>query len=297
MNDHVVLSAAEWCQRAVNLTERRRFDQAGSVLGQALAQFPDDADLLFQAAYLDYLQDRNDSALQSVQAVLRRDPEHFQARFLLFSLLEDSAELAQAELVLLDLMKAYPQESMLYARYAMLMYRTLNLAKAKALAHEALRLDPDSELALTACLMGDMIDGRRADQRMTLAELIQKHPENAHTAHMLITHLLQRGQYRAAKRIAVALLHAQPDSRAVLALVVQLDVLSHWSMLPLWPVNRWGWAASVGIYFIVLVGLNLLRQHVPQVSNLASNVLLGYVAYSWIYPPLLTRWLKRRAGI
>lgn len=297
MSADAPLPAGELCQRAAKLIERRRYDHAATVLGEALAQYPDDSDLLYEAARLDYLQDRNAAALAAVLALLARDPAHFPARFLLYGLYEETGQLAQAELVLLDLLKEYPEASLLYARYAMLMYRTLHLAKAQALAREALRLDPDSELALTACLMGDMIEGRRDAQLASLAELIRKHPENAQTAHMLITHLVQRGQYRAAKRIAVELLRAQPDSRPILTLVVELEALSHWSMLPLWPLNRWGWAASIAFYFITLVFLSVLRQQAPQASGAATTALLAFVVYSWVYPPLLKRWLKRRAGI
>lgn len=297
MNDGAPLSARDFQQRISHLIERSRYDHAGTILAQAMAQYPDDPDLLYESALLDYLQERNDSAKATLQTILRNQPGHFQARYLLFGVLQDEDELAQAELLLLDLIRDYPESAVLYAKYAMLMFRTRHLKKGHALAREALRLDPNDDLALMACMMSDMISGQRRAEQTSLAELMMRHPENLGTAHMLITHLVQRGRYRAAKRIAIQLLQAQPDSRHILTLVVELDCLSHWSMWPLWPLNRWGWLASGVLYILTLIGLNWIHHAHPQLSGPANAIMFSYVAYSWLYPPLLKRWLKYRAGI
>jgi tetratricopeptide (TPR) repeat protein len=279
------------------LIERSRYAQARSLLGDALRHYPDDSRLLFASAHIDYLTDDPDSARRTLQQLLARDPEDYAARSLMINIHQDAQEFEQAEALILDLLRAYPEEAFQYARYAMLMYRTMHIDKAQQLAREALRLDPNDELALTACLIGDMIDGRPGAERASLASLMQGHPESESTARMLITHLVGRGRYRAAKRIAIELLKLYPNSRDVLELVVQLEALSHWSMLPLWPFNRWGWVASAGFYFVILLAMNFMRRSDPQAADIALYTLLGYCAYSWIYPSLLTRRLKRRAGL
>ena len=297
MSDTPQLSAREFSHRAAGLIERGRNDHAARVLAEALAIYPDDADLLYQSAHLDYLNDDNGAARDTLHAVLARNPEHFQARYLLATLYENTNELAQAELTLLDLIRDYPDQSSLYAKYAMLMFRTHHHDKAKALAHEALRLDPDDEYALLACLMGDLIDDRRVDKRKTLAEMMHRFPESVITAHMLVNYLRERGQYWAAKRVAVELLRAQPNSPQALALVVELEFLSHWTMIPLWPFNRWGVVATVAFYVGSLALFNALRSLAPQAGGIVSTTLLAYVIYSWVYPPILSRWLQRRAQI
>ncbi len=297
MNEAATLSAQALQQRVSNLIERKRYDHASAILAQALAQYPDDADLLYESALLDYMQERNGAAKTTLQSLLTREPTHFQARYLLFGVLQDEGELAQAELLLLDLIQDYPEAAVLYARYAMLMFRTQHLKKGHALAREALRLDPNDDLALMACMMGDMITGQQHAEQANLAQLMSRHPESISTAHMLISHLVQRGQYGAAKRIAIQLLQTQPDSKAILTMVVELDCLSHWSMLPLWPLNRWGWLASGVLYILTLVLLNWLRQTSPQSVATVGSLMLGYVAYSWLYPPILKRWLSHGAGI
>ncbi|MDM5180621.1 tetratricopeptide repeat protein [Massilia sp. DJPM01] len=297
MNDHIVLSPREFSARLLGLIERKRYAQAGDVLAEALAQYPDDSDLLYGSALLDYLTDRRDAARATLHSVLSRAPDHYAARSLLATLYQDSEELPAAEAMLLDLLKDYPESGHQYARYAMLMYRTMHLDKAQALAHEALRLDPDDELALIACMMGDLIEGRRGAEQERLSVMMSRHPESLSTARMLITHLVHRGKYRAAKRIAIELLKQHPDSPEILELVVDLDALSHWSMLPLWPLNRWGWGASIGLWVLTLVVINGLGRIAPHAVGPLSIGLIAYCVYSWIFPSLLKRWLKRRAGI
>lgn len=297
MTDHALLTARDYTVQVEGLIERGRYAQARVLIGEALAHYPQDSGLLFAAARIDYDSGDSDAARRTLHQILAHDPDHYLARSLMVNILQDAGDLPAAELLLIDLLREYPEASFQYARYALLMYRTLHIEKAKALAREAYRLDPNNELALTTCLIGDIIDGRRGAEQAGLARLLQGHPESENTARMLITHLIARGRYRAAKRIAVELLKLYPNSREVLELVVQLDALSHWSMLPLWPLHRWGWAASGALYLIALVGLNLVRSQAPLFSSVATYTLIGYCIYSWIYPPLLTRWLKRRAGL
>lgn len=297
MNDHVVLTAREFSARALGLIERKRYAQAGDVLGEALAQYPDDSDLLYCAGLVDYLSGKHDEARTVLLRVLSRAPEHYAARSLLASLYQESGELPAAEAMLLELLREYPESGHHYARYAMLMYRTQHIDKAQALAHEALRLDPDEELALIACMMGDLIAGRRSAEQERMSALMSRHPESLSTARMLIAHLVRRGKYRAAKRIAIELLKLHPDSPEILELVVELDALSHWSMLPLWPLSRWGLGATVGLWVLTVLVINGAGRIAPQAVGPLSAALIGYCVYSWIFPSLLKRWLKRRAGI
>jgi tetratricopeptide (TPR) repeat protein len=298
MNDSVNLSAAQYRQRIANLIERGRLQHATQELAAALASFPDDSDLLYQAARIDVDQERFESARNTLLQLLTRDPEHLAGRFLLVTVYEELKELEKSEAVLLDLLHAYPQHAPLYARYAMLMYRTLHVDKAQALAHEAIRLDPNDEQAMAACLIGDLIHGKQGKQQGKLGELLRKYPEDQWTSRLLIIHLVDQGKYWSAKRIAIELLRAQPGSAEILGLVVELEALSHWTMIPLWPFNRWGAAATIGFFLLTLFGLTQLGRYVGREAMSTINIsLLGYVVYSWIYPPMLKRWLQRRAGI
>jgi tetratricopeptide (TPR) repeat protein len=297
MNDTSTLSAHDYRVSIDGLIERRRFSQASLLLGEALANFPDDSELLRSAAAIDYHNEDYEGSLHTLRQLLRRAPKHLAGRYLLVSVHEAREDWPEAEAVLLDLLHDYPESSTLYARYAMLMYRTQQIDKAMELAREALRLNPEDEGALAATMIGDLIDGRKGDERNSLAALMLKHPEDMVTARLLIVHLINRGRYWSAKRIAVELLKARPDSREALELVVEIEALCHWSVIPLWPFNRWGIAATITFWLAWMLVYKLLRSYAPQVSGPAVVFILGYCVYSWVYPSLLTRFLKRRAGL
>ncbi|SFU34952.1 tetratricopeptide repeat protein [Pseudoduganella namucuonensis] len=297
MNDTIALSAHDYRVRIEGLIERRRFSQASALLGEALANFPDDSELLHSAATIDYHNENHEASLHTLQQLLVRAPKHLNGRYLLVGVHEAREDWPQAEAVLLDLLHDYPESSPLYARYAMLMYRTQQIDKAMELAREALRLDPEDDGALAATMIGDLIDGRKGDERNSLAALMMKHPEDMVTARLLIVHLINRGRYWSAKRIAIELLKARPDSREALELVVEIEALCHWSVVPLWPLNRWGTAATITLWIGWILVYKLLRSYAPQVSDIAATLILAYCVYSWVYPFLLRRWLKRRAGL
>jgi hypothetical protein len=54
-------------------------------------------------------------------------------------------------------------------------------------------------------------------------------------------------------------------------------------------MQRWGWAASFGIWILVIVGSRAIQKISPTWSGIFIVVVLIYVAYSWIWPPVLRR--------
>jgi hypothetical protein len=64
-------------------------------------------------------------------------------------------------------------------------------------------------------------------------------------------------------------------------------------MWPLYPLQRWGWGASIALWVLMLVGIRLLNRYAPEFSGPASTLLLVYVIYSWVWPPLFRRWMQR----
>jgi len=146
VNDQQPESADSFAQRAFYFIERRRLDDARRVLKEGLGQFPQDPDLLFHSAQVDWIADENQQAEATVRQVLSVAPEHAPARQLLASLLTEREEFSEAERVLIELLRDYPESAELYGKYSRLMLRTLHLDKAEKLALEGLRYDPeDSE--------------------------------------------------------------------------------------------------------------------------------------------------------
>jgi len=279
--------------QASALLDRQRFVQARAVLADALRQAPQHLDLLFELARADVLQDQHGDARRTLGQMLQLAPSHVGARLLLFIAEMESGQLPQAELLILDLLREAPQQAELYAHYARLMLRALNFDKASRLADESLRLAPNGDSGLRARALCDLVlQGQKMDSA-ALGRLVAGDPHDLHTMRLVVIALVQAGRQREAHKLAQALLRAEPADAGLLQLVQALRSNTHWSMWPLWPLQRWGWGGSIGLWLVMLVGLRVLDRVAPQLSGAATLLLLAYVAYSWIWPPLFRRWMQR----
>jgi tetratricopeptide (TPR) repeat protein len=284
------ITPAETAFEVRNLIDRRRYDLARTRLAGALKEHPDHADLLCLSALVDYFSDDKTSARAAIRAALNADPQHSGARNLLAHILEDDKQFADAERIRIALLRDFPEEAAYYASYAQLMLRTLNMDKARRLAREGLRFEPEHSGCLYVVALADVIDGVGAGDNAHMATLVREHPEHVNTAVTLIIALQDRGDTRGALRIAKELLRSQPDNERFVQLVRELKSVSHWSLLPLYPMLKWGWAGAIAVWFIGIVGLRLLAQVAPPaVVMTCGAVWLLYVIYSWVWPPLLKK--------
>lgn len=273
------------------LLQRRRTDLARSLIKPALASHPEHSALLLQSAWADYLDDHNEEALRTVHQVLLAEPTHEGARMLHFELLVEKEQNAEAERVILELLREYPQDADYYGRYANLMLRTLNLTKALQLAREGLRYNPDDVACLAAQATCELIDTPDVAGH-GLQQLLAKHPQLIRTLALVVVALDQRGDVRGAKQVTQELVRAQPDNEYLVDLARQLKIKGHWSMLPLWPVQKWGWGASFAIWILAIVGIRALSKASPTASGVFAVAVFAYVVYSWVWPPLLRRLIK-----
>ena len=293
MSANPQISVEDTIHQASELLDRRRVMQARLVIQAALKEHPDNPDLLFEAARADAIEDDNARARRTLADVLAREPEHFNARVLLMHLLTDDGDLAEAEQVALALLHEYPRASYLWAAYSRVMLRALHVHKARALANEALRLEPDSEHALRAKALCDVVEMPRGTDSAALHKLIAQNPEDLHTLALVVAALAHEGRSREALRGAKELLRAQPDNPHWLAMVRDLSVHTHWSMWPLLPLQRFGWNGVIGLWLGGIVLVQILSRTVPAIAGSASLLIIGYCIYSWVWPPLLRRWLLR----
>lgn len=275
------------------LIDRRRYAQARDVAARALRDHPDHLPLQYFSAVIDHALGDCPAAMRGTQGILSKDPEHFGARWLLGQLHEDLDQFAAAEAVWIDLLTEYPEDAALYAAYAHLMLRTLNLDKAERLAAEGLRFEPEHPDCLYVAAMADVIQGRTAGGRGSpIATLLENYPERRNSAIALIATLEDRGDSRGAQRLAQQLLRDQPDSPELVELARGFKLQNHWSLWPLYPMQRWGWA---GAGVLTLAGLVAVRMADAYLSEAASTAVLvawlAYVVYSWVWPSLLRRFI------
>lgn len=281
-------SAAVIAEQAFYFIERRRLEDARRILGQGLKEFPQDPDLLFHSAQVEWLADRNKEAEATARQVLVIDPTHAPARQLLASLLMASGEFADAELLLISLLRDYPESADLYGRYSRLMLRTLHLDKAEQLAREGLRYSPENdECLMAAALCETARSGARPNEG--LAKLLQAHPESLSSVHALVVALVDAGRISEAHRIARSAMRGDPANLHLVSLVRELHIQNHWSMKPLWPLQKWGWGASAAMWLGGIVVIRGLSQSAPELATPVAFFWLGYCIYSWVWPPLIRR--------
>lgn len=275
------------------LFERRRFKEAEAILARGLGEHPGNPDLLHLSALVDLAQSRKEAAEKILHELLQLDPEHAGGRYLLTRLRLDQRRLTEAEGLILDLLKDYPGDPDYYTTYARIMLQALQIEKAERLASEALRLEPEDVDALALSVICRVIRGDRGGARTSLAELMRNHPETRKAAWAVMTVLEDRKQYRECLRLAREMLRSDPGDEDLVETIRELRVQTHPTMLPLWPLRRWGWHASAAMWVGFLVVYTVARRLLPQ-DALAVLALawLGYAVFSWIYPPLLKRLLR-----
>ncbi len=277
-------------ERVYELVARDRCDAARRLVVEGLRSNPDSPPLLYYSAYIDWRQDRNAEAAETLGKLLALEPEDYLGRKLLARLQEEQGRLADAELTWIALLRAFPEDADLYFGYGRLMLNTLHIDKARRLVAEGLRRDPHDHEGLFLAGLCDFVDGRRLDTTEHLTTLVRLYPDSMQTGLALVAALQQRGRHREALRVAQQLLRSRPDSAALLELVRSLKITTHWSMLPLYPVQRWGWPFAIGTWFVIAFGLPVVAKGLPSQVALAISVAwFAYCVYSWVWPRVLPR--------
>ncbi len=275
------------------LLDRRRVSMARSLLADALAQHPTHAGLLYEAARADVLEDRHDRALDTIGRLLAIQPKHVGARLLTYDIEMERGQLQQAEAIMIELLRESPQQPIFYSLYARVMLRALHFEKAARLADEALRRAPNDDSCLRTKALCDIVDGRRGVDSVSFKRLLVQYPDDFYTLRLVVVSLVHANRSREAWHLARDLLRAQPDDPDLLKLVRALHYENHWTMRPLWPMQRWGWAGSAGLWVGMLLVSQLLSRAAPEYRGAFSTAWLALVVYSWAWPPLLKRWLDR----
>jgi predicted Zn-dependent protease len=272
-----------------------RTDLARRSLTPALAARPDDAGLLLLAARIEDAAGNGPEARRLVGEVLARDPGSWRGRLLHYQQLLEDDRHADAEQVILGLLREDPSNPPLIALYARLMLEALQLEKARALTDEALRLDPDDSHAqlLDALLHTVEGDDERASERV--ARQIARDPEAMHVARTAVVVFASGKRPKDALEIARCVLRAEPGDRALVNAIVSLRTQTHPLLLPYWPLQRWGWTASAVLWGVGIVGVRACYAISPRAGVIFTAVWLAYVVGSWVLPPLL-RWHLRRVG-
>lgn len=272
------------------LIERQRYDQAEVMIGNAIKQDPDNYRLLYHLACIHYANENHEEAGYILQNVLASEPLYLEAKFLLAYVHSELKRYAEAESIIIDLIQQNPESSDFYALYALIMLETLYIDKADKLAKESLRLEPNNISAQSVSVICEVIKSNKTEYQQRLSELVRNHPQALKTAGMILVVLYEEKKYRQALRIAKELLRNDPNNKYILFMVKELTMMSHITMIPLWPSIKYGWHAST---FLWIVGITACYLSVKYLPDRIAPIILGgwflYILYGWIYPPILKK--------
>ncbi|AUX26138.1 uncharacterized protein SOCEGT47_066990 [Sorangium cellulosum] len=278
-----------------HLLETRRVDIARRVLERAFSENPSDPENHYYAARVaDRAGDRAEATRQIGQ-LLTLAPDHVRGLSLAVELARKGKDLALAEQHALELIRSHPEQGHYYAQYALVMLETLHVEKARALALEARRLSPEDELAHVVDVLTSIVMGERDRARHDLAELVRRNPDALSVAWTLLTVLEADHRDRDALEVAKEIVRATPDDPDAIRAVIELGARTHPLAWPAWPLRRFGYFASIGLWIAAAVALSIAA----HTKNLSLAVWVGglwivYAIYSWTYLPLLRRWIRAR---
>jgi tetratricopeptide (TPR) repeat protein len=288
MNESAPLDDVE--KQIYFLIERRRFEQARALAGRTLKDDPHNTKILLTLAVIHNEKNELKNARAILDEILVQDSEFHQAKYLLASVQKDLKNYIEAERLIIELLGDYPELPGFYVLYSEIMLETLHIDKAKRLADEALRLDPENLSAMTISVIHEIICANKKEYTQKLSELVSLYPKAFATSILIAGVLIERKKFKEAHRMAMELFKINPHNKELLEMIKQLRVFTHPGMLILTPSIKYGWHASVALWFVTIVLTYVFITFVSETAALIwLSICLFYIFYSLIFPPILKK--------
>ena len=259
VDENTLDSAQYWRIRGSALYDQKAYQEASAALAKGLELEPDDVYLLHVAS----------STFQML------------------------GNLASAEKAVLQALDISPNNADLLSKYAELVAGAGQFDKAARLLDEASDVDPEDENVVRARFVVATMKGDDNEARRLGEEWLAKDPDSpdvlSATGMTLIGQGNVRRGYDRLRRAASFGPHVIEGSESIFEYG---KYASHWLLIPLWPINRFGpvivWISAMAI----LIGIRSLG--FTSISGILSFVWIGYAIYTWVAPPLVRRLTSRR---
>jgi tetratricopeptide (TPR) repeat protein len=265
-------------QRALDLLSRASADDAAVVA------------TLRARALLDL--ERNQEAAETARQALAEEPDDPEILMLLALAEWKLDNHAEAERAVLAALELTPDEPALLCVYAHVVASAGQLDKAERLAERAASVDPENAYVARTRAEIAYLQGRDADVQRHGHDALALEADDPQTHAILGATDAERGRARLAERHLRTSAELDPSVEHYAEAARAVAVATHPLMLPLWPIQRFGqgpvWIAGV---VTLLVGTRVAP---GPVAGALIVLWLLFVAYSWIAPPLVERWVARR---
>jgi predicted Zn-dependent protease len=280
-----VPDAGEAARLAGELVDRHRIPQARRLLGEALARDPEHPGLLFESARAHWHAGDHGAARETLEHLLRRQPTHVDGLLMMVNLLGNVGEVEQAELLARAMLEQFPQWPGLLTTYARAVVQH-DVAKARSLVDQALRLAPDDDDVLGTKVLCDIVEDLPVDEQ-ALQRLMQQYPDEPRVLALAMAAHEQKRHYTEALHLARELLRRDPQNPLWLSYVRRLRMAEHWLLLPWRPFERFGPIKVITVWVLAMPCALLLERSHPRLCNTLLGLAGAYMAWCLFVVPVL----------
>lgn len=238
--------------------------------------------------------DRHAEAAEAAARGLAIDGEDVDLLRLRADSLAELRQLPAAERAILRALALQPEEVELLCSYALIVARGDQLGKATRLAERAAALEPDSRRVQATRLVLAHLRGEGGRVREHARALLADAPDDAGSHYAAGFAESRHGRPEAAARHFRTAARLDPSDADYASAARQARYAAHPLLWPLRPLERLGvggtWLAAIAcILALQLAGFT-------AAAGLAALAYVSLCVYSWVVPPLVRAWLRRRSA-
>jgi tetratricopeptide (TPR) repeat protein len=237
---------------------------------------------------------RWDEAIETARSGLALDPHSVTLLDVLALAELESGHAAAAQEAIGAALEVAPEHSTLLAHKALILARFDRFEEAERMVQEALRVDPRSPVVLRVRTQVAYLRGHHAEAERYAQELLEVQPDSDLSHRLRGNIAVKTKRYKHARRHFEEAARLNPEYPEIADVVLESRVAAHPLLAPVRTMRRFG---RLRVWILVLVLGAILR---AAGSNSARVVLaliwLTIVVLSWVGPPLLRRYYRRRRG-
>jgi Flp pilus assembly protein TadD len=254
-----------WCLRANALFELGRWDEAARAAQAGLELEPADVELLDVLAIAELERGREKEARKAIDAALELAPH------------------------VPDL---HAHRALILARRKPKSFRMASFREARAAVDEALRLDPQSEVALRVRAQVALLSGDTHHADAYADGVLAAEPDDEFSHLFRGSVHADRADFKRAVRHFEEAARLNPESPDAGEALREARVGAHPLLAIVRPVWRFGRMRSWLVYLAVISALALAR--LPSIRYAVIGIWLAMIVLSWTAPPLLRRYYDRK---
>lgn len=269
-----------------------RYEDAEKSIQNVLRYNPMHAEALYLMAILQFSRDNYSEARELCREALRYGVNKENAYDFIANTYEKENKLEEAEEAYLAGLREAPLSADLHAEYGRLMMKTGFRDKARALIDKAVELDSTNQRVITIMLDYHLAEDNKGKQIEAIQNLMEYGDDEIKKLVKLAMFHEFNGEEKQAREHAVQAYLMDPTNKNLLAFVQRYDILLHPLFLPRRLIEKLGGGAVVFLGVLVIL-LLLAALDLGPILEVLFYSSIALVIYNWIAAPLLYNWFVK----